>query len=80
MLRSSAAARLARAAPRFVLEMDCASSLSNEKNFRVRKSAAIALNPLSWPVLRRLGVAHKIRQAQYSALDRVEFINVQVNG
>ena len=61
----------------FCAEKGLRTIIFEREKFPREKVCGDCINPLSWPVLRRLGVEDKIREAQHSALDRVEFINVQ---
>jgi geranylgeranyl reductase family protein len=45
------------------------------EKFPREKVCGDCINPLCWPVLRRLGIDRRMRDAQHGALDCVEFIN-----
>lgn len=47
------------------------------ERFPREKVCGDCINPLCWPVLRRLGLAQKMREAQHAVLDWVEFINAR---
>jgi geranylgeranyl reductase family protein len=49
--------------------------LEREK-FPREKVCGDCLNPSCWPVLERLGLAHRVRDLQHSKLDSVEFIAI----
>ena len=51
--------------------------LEREK-FPREKVCGDCLNPACWPVLRRLGVANRVRQLPHGKLDTVEFIGIGV--
>jgi geranylgeranyl reductase family protein len=65
---SSCAAFCARAGLRTLV-------LEREK-FPREKVCGDCLNPSCWPVLERLGLAHRVRDLQHSKLDSVEFIAI----
>src|SRR4029077_18723633 len=47
------------------------------KKFPREKVCGDCLNPLSWPVLRRLGMAERVRQLPRGILAAVEFIAIR---
>jgi geranylgeranyl reductase family protein len=46
------------------------------EKFPREKVCGDCINPLCWPVLRRLGIDRRMRDAQHGVLDGVEFINL----
>lgn len=63
---ASCAAFCARAGLRVIV-------LEREK-FPREKVCGDCLNPSVWPVLRRLGIEHRVRELEYGKLERVDFV------
>jgi len=50
--------------------------LFEREKFPREKVCGDCLNPACWPILRRLGVAERVRQSSHAILDAVEFIAI----